>query len=65
MQSTAVLEITGEDYDESEVIFDSPEEVRVQGGWNTDFTPGSSYTTIHGSMTIADGTVIIENIILE
>jgi hypothetical protein len=64
VQSSTILNITGESYNE-QVIFDGPEEITVQGGWDTHFTSCSSYTTIHGSITITDGTITIENVILE
>ena len=64
VQSSTILNITGERYNE-QVIFDGPEEITVQGGWDTHFTSCSSYTAIHGSITITDGTIIIENVILE
>ena len=63
-QSNTVIEISQETYLE-DVIFDDPKVVTLQGGWDTNFTSNSSYTTINGSITITHGTMIIENIILK
>ena len=41
------------------------EEITLEGGWDTNFESCSSYTTINGSITITNGTMIIENIILK
>jgi hypothetical protein len=60
----ATIKITGETYIE-DILLDFSREITVQGGWDTNFTSSSSYTTIHGSITITDGTMIIENIILQ
>jgi YD repeat-containing protein len=63
-QSFTVVEITQETYYE-DVILDDPKVVSLEGGWNTDFTLSSSFTTINGSITITNGTMIIEYIILK
>lgn len=62
-QSFTVVEITQETYYE-DVILDDPKVVSLEGGWNTDFTLSSSFTTINGSITITNGTMIIEYIIV-
>jgi hypothetical protein len=63
-QSYAIMEITQETYNEN-VILNIPKVVTLQGGWDTNFTSSSSYTTINGSITITNGTMIFEYIILK
>jgi serine protease AprX len=63
-QSFTIIEVTQETYYE-DVKFDDPKVVALQGGWDTKFTSSSSYTTIQGSITITNGTMILENIILK
>ena len=60
----SIIKITEGTYNEN-IILDFDEEMMLQGGWNADFTSNSSYTTIDGSLTITNGTMIIENIILQ
>jgi YD repeat-containing protein len=64
-QSHTVIEISQQMYYEGNVIFDDPKVGTLRGGWDMDFTGNSSYTTINGSITITNGTMIIENIILQ
>ena len=47
------------------LILDSPNVIFLQGGWDASFTENSSQTTINGSITIIDGKIIIEGIVLE
>jgi sugar lactone lactonase YvrE len=63
-QSFMIMEITQETYNE-DIILDDPKVVTLQGGWDTNFTSSSSYTAINGSITITNGTMIIENIIVK
>jgi len=58
------IRITEETYDE-DVILNSPKELILQGGWDSTFTTHTSTTTINGSLTISDGTLIVENIVLQ
>jgi hypothetical protein len=44
------------------VILNVPKVVTLRGGWDTNFTSSSSYSTINGSITITNGTMIIEYI---
>ena len=60
----SIIEITQETYNE-DIVLDFDEEIILEGGWDTNFTSCSSYTTIDGSITITNGTMIIENIILK
>jgi len=39
--------------------------VTLEGGYNPDFTSILGYTTINGSLTITNGTVTVENIIIQ
>jgi len=63
-RSFTVIEITQETYYEN-VLLDDPKVVTLQGGWDTNFTSNSSYTTINGSVTITNGTMIFEYIVLQ
>jgi hypothetical protein len=60
----SIIKITQETYNEN-IVLDFDEEITLEGGWDTNFTSSSSYTTIQGSITITNGTMIIENIILQ
>jgi hypothetical protein len=60
----SIIEITQETYDE-DIVLNVDEDITLEGGWDTNFSSCSSYTTINGSMTITHGTIIIENIILK
>jgi len=59
----ATLFITQGDYAES-IVFTESKSVILQGGWDSTFTMQSSYTTV-ASMTISNGTVVPNKIILE
>jgi hypothetical protein len=59
----ATIMITGETYS-GDIILNSPGVLTLQGGWDSTFTNCLSWTTINGSLTISDGTLIVENIIL-
>ncbi len=39
--------------------------VTLEGGYNTDFTSIIGHTTINGQMTISNGTVVVENIVIQ
>jgi hypothetical protein len=60
----SIIEITEGTYNEN-IVLDVDQEITLQGGWDTNFTSSSSYTTINGSITITNGTMIFEYIILE
>jgi hypothetical protein len=53
------IRVTQETYIES-VILDSPKEVTFEGGWDLTFTTIQSNTTINGSLTISDGSLILD-----
>jgi hypothetical protein len=63
-QTLTIINITQETYHEN-VVLNSPKELTLQGGWDATFTTNQSYTIIDGSLTISNGKVIVENIILE
>lgn len=65
-ESLSVINLTQETYAES-IVFSSPSSPKfftLRGGWDSGFTSCTSDTEIQGSMTISDGKVIVENIIL-
>ena len=62
--TVTIMKITQETYVEN-VILNTLIQLMFQGGWNSTFTAIQSNTTINGSLTISDGTLIIENIILQ
>jgi hypothetical protein len=59
-----VINLTQETYAEESIVFSSPKFFALRGGWDSGFTSCTSDTEIQGSMTISDGKVIVENIIL-
>ncbi len=63
VESVTVIEVTQETYNEN-IILDFDQVITLQGGWDTNFTSCLSYTTIQGSITITNGTMILENIIV-
>jgi len=49
-----------------EVLFNTlNKSVTLKGGYNSDFTSNTGYTTINGRMIISNGTVTVENIIIK
>ena len=63
-EAFAAIYVTQETYNEN-VILDDPKALTLQGGWDTTFTNCLSRTTINGSLTISDGTLVVENIVLQ
>jgi hypothetical protein len=55
--------ITQKTYNEN-VILDLNKTITLEGGWDTSFTTDSGQTTINGSLTVSNGKVIINRIIL-
>jgi len=60
----SVVEITQDTYNEY-LVLNFSGEIMLGGGWNTDFTSNSSYTTLSGLITITHGTLTLQNIILK
>jgi len=60
----SVIEITQDTYNE-DVVLNFDQEIMLKGGWDTNFTSNASSTTIQGSITITNGTMFLENIILK
>ena len=60
----SIIKITQGTYNEN-IILDFDQVILLSGGWDANFTSNSSYTTINGSLTITNGTMILENIILK
>ncbi len=40
-------------------------ELEMEGGWNADFSNKSGFTSIEGTLTISDGEVTLDGIVLE
>ncbi len=54
------------DYYLGNLVFDQSVDVVLSGGWDSDYTGnGNAWSTVAGSLTISNGTVVIENLILE
>ncbi len=48
-----------------DLLFDRPVSITLKGGYDCDYTGSNYYSTLTGTMIIIEGTVILENIILE
>ncbi len=57
------VKVTQDAYTES-ITLNSDQEIALEGGWDSNFASKASFTTIQ-SLTINNGTMVIENIILE
>ncbi len=60
----SAINITQEACNEN-VILDSAQTIYLEGGWNSTFTTNSGQTTINGSLTIRNGKMIMNKIILQ
>jgi hypothetical protein len=60
----SAVHISQETYNE-DMTLESDQVIILSGGWDTSFTSNSSFTTINGSITITNGTLVIEKIILK
>ena len=63
-QSPVIMEISHEAYTENVTLNDS-KVLTLKGGWDATFGSRPSSTAIHGSVTISDGTLIVDGIILQ
>jgi hypothetical protein len=48
-----------------DIFLDLNKSITIKGGYDGSFTTNSGITTINGNMTISDGTLTIENVIIE
>jgi hypothetical protein len=62
-ESFSVINVTQETYTEN-IVFNGPKFLSLRGGWDLTFTSSPSYTVIQGSLTISNGKLIVEYIIL-
>ena len=58
-----IIEIQALQFNEN-LIFDTNKTVILRGGFNSTYSTNPSSTTINGSITISDGTVVVENIVI-
>jgi hypothetical protein len=58
------INVTQDTYTE-DVILDESKVLTFRGGWDSTFTTNLSKTAIQGSLTISDGILIVENLILQ
>jgi hypothetical protein len=59
-----IVQIQALDFIEN-LVCDHPISVKLEGGYDANYTDNSSYTTIHGTVTISNGTVVVRNIIIK
>ena len=59
-----MINITQETYNEN-VVLNGAKVLSGDGGWDSTFTNCLWWTTIHGSLTISDGTLLVEGISLK
>jgi len=60
----AIIQIQAIDFNEY-LYFGRDVSITMKGGYDADYTSNPSYTTVKGSLTISDGTVVVENIIIQ
>jgi hypothetical protein len=58
-----ILTLNSDFYEE--LNFNRDVSIRIQGGCNADFNSVTGFSIIHGKLTISNGNVIIENLILQ
>jgi len=63
-QVATIIDLIQQTYYENPLL-DNPNVIFIRGGWDPAFTTNESYSAINGSLTITDGTLIVENIILQ
>ena len=64
MQSAETLEIQSESFTENTSLLQNISVIML-GGFSCDFSSNPGFTTIHGSLTIGDGTVTVGNFIIQ
>jgi hypothetical protein len=60
-----VIQVQAMDFPTNDIFFDRPVTITLQGGFDENFTSNQSFTTVSGTLTIRDGTVVIENIVVK
>lgn len=50
-------------YEDLDFNIDKP--VTLKGGYNATFTDNPSFTTLNGSLTVSDGTVVVEKLVIQ
>ena len=48
-----------------DLVLANPAAVKLEGGYDTNFTANPDFTTVHGTMTVSGGTVTLENLIVQ
>lgn len=59
-----IIEVGATDFVE-DLFFDINVSIMLKGGFNSDYTDNPSYSIVNGSVTISDGTVEVENLIIQ
>jgi len=62
--SYTLINMSAEIYSE-EVVLNGSKVLMLQGGWDPTFTAHSSSTTIYGSLTIDDGKIIVQDLVVQ
>ncbi len=60
-----IIQVQTLEFPTNDILFDRPITITLQGGFDEGFTGNPSFTTINGTLTIQDGKVVIENIIIK
>jgi hypothetical protein len=60
-----IVQVQALEFPTNDILFDRPITITLQGGFNENFTSNTSFTTVNGTLTISDGKVIVENIIIK
>jgi hypothetical protein len=47
-----------------DLVLANPNAILLKGGCNPDFSPGSNWSTIDGTVTISGGALTVDNIII-
>ena len=45
--------------------YDQIYDIKLQGGYDCDFATDNAFTTVHGSLTISDGAINVENLLIQ
>jgi len=57
------IKVSSGNYIES-LLLNQDKEINLTGGWNEDYSILSSYATVKGSLTISDGCLTVENLVI-